>query len=339
MGRFLISPADLKQRRERCRKVVDSLSGSQRQLVTRCNACGSEHNAVVAYSDRYGFPLRTAMCTACGLLYMMDRFTQDGYSDFYREGDYRKITSAFAGSVATIEDLQADQSQYAKNLTRFLDGRLPDRKNVRLLDVGGSSGEVALELVNRLGVDGTVLDPSQEEIEAARRHGLKGVVGSAETWDTDERFDMVMMCRTIEHLFDLRATMQKIRRLLTPGGLFYCDFLDYMELCRMTGHPQTVSKVDHCYWLTMDTAPALFRAMGFEVISLHLVPKPQFIGLLLRECVPVAAEPMEWGQVQPILRDLQHIVAEWGREPELAAGLPSRVRRKVYRMAKTAVGR
>src|SRR3954468_5488371 len=332
MGRFLISPADLKQRRERCQNVVETLAGSQRQLVTRCNVCGSEHNAVVAYSDRYGLPIRTAMCTSCGLVYMMDRLTQDAYSDFYRDGAYRKITSAFAGSVATIEDLQADQAQYAKNLTRFLDGRLPNRKHVRLLDVGGSSGEVALELVNRLGLEGTVLDPSQEEIEAARKHGLKGIVGSAETWDTEDRFDIVMMCRTIEHLFDLRATMEKVRRLLCPRGLFYCDFLDYMELCRMTGHPQTVSKVDHCYWLTLDNAPALFRSLGFEVVSLHVVPKPQFIGLLLRQCTPEAAEPMQWNEVQPLIRDLQHIVTDWQREPEVPADLPSRVRRKVSRI-------
>src|SRR6185312_17125468 len=101
MGRFLISAADLKKRRDRCQKVVGSLAEVPRQFVTRCNACGSEHNAVIAYSDRYGLPIRTAMCTACGLVYLMDRLTQEGYSEFYKDGSYRKITSAFAGSVAT----------------------------------------------------------------------------------------------------------------------------------------------------------------------------------------------------------------------------------------------
>jgi SAM-dependent methyltransferase len=338
MGRFLVSPAELKTRRERCEPVVQTLKGIPRQMVARCNACGSEQNAVIAYNDRYGLPIRTAMCTSCGLVYMMDRFTQDGYSDFYRDGAYRRITSAFAGSVATIEDLQADQANYARNLSRFLDGRLPDRKQVSLLDVGGSSGEVALELKKRLGVEATVLDPSQEEIDAARKSGLHGVVGSAETWDTDQQFDIVMMCRTLEHLFDLRATMEKIRRLLRPDGLFYCDFLDYLELCRMTGHPQTVSKVDHCYWMTMNTAPALFRSMGFEVVSLHFVPKPQHIGLLLRQCEAVAIQPMMWKETQPILRDLQQLITDWLREPELPADLPSRVKRKVRRLARTAVG-
>jgi SAM-dependent methyltransferase len=339
MSTFLIGPAELRQRRERCLPVVEALSTLERQMVDRCNVCGGGRNAVLATHDRYGLPIRTAVCAACGLVYLLDRFTQQGYSDFYRDGAYRRITSAFAGSVATIADLQADQAAYARNLSRFLDGRLPSRNLVRLLDVGGSSGEVALELVRRLGVEATVLDPSAEEIEAARRQGLNGVVGSAETWDTPERFEIVTMCRTIEHLFDLRATMEKVRRLLAPGGLFYCDFLDYVQLCRMTGHPQTVSKVDHCYWLTLEHAPAVFRSLGFEIVSLHIVPKPQFVGLLLRECEPVAVTPIDWRDFQPMLRGFQQIVADWLREPETPADLPARVRRKVYRMARGAVGR
>jgi SAM-dependent methyltransferase len=329
---FLIGPGELETRRERCRPAVESVSDLERQFVSRCNLCGSTQSCVIAYHDRYGLPLRTAMCVGCGLIYLMDRFTQEGYADFYLDGAYRKLTSAFAGSVATIEDLQADQAAYARNVVRFLDSRVPERKGVRLLDIGGSSGEVAKELAERFDIEATVLDPSRDEIEAARRQGLNGVIGSAETWETGERFDLVMLCRTIEHLYDLRATMAKVRRYLTPGGLFYCDFLDYMELCRTTGAPQTVSKVDHCYWLTLETAPAIFGAMGFEIVSLHVVPKPQFIGCLLRQCQPVAIEPMQWAEAQMLIRQLQQIVTEWQR-PEPPASLPTRVRRKVQRLA------
>jgi ubiquinone/menaquinone biosynthesis C-methylase UbiE len=329
---FLISPGELETRRERCRRVMGSVVLSDRQYVSRCNLCGSERSCVIAYHDRYGLPLRTAMCLGCGLIYLIDRFTQDGYSSFYLDGEYRKLTSAFAGSVATMEDLQADQAAYAQNLIRFLDHRLPQGQDVRLLDIGGSSGEVASELAGRFGIEGTVLDPSREEIEAACRQGLQGIVGSAETWETDQRFDVVLLCRTIEHLYDLRATIAKVRRYLTPGGLFYCDFLDYMELCRMTGPPQTVSKVDHCYWLTLQTAPAIFRAMGFEIVALHVVPKPQFIGCLLRRCVPVPIEPMDWADAESLIREFQQIVTEWER-PGPPASLPSRVKRKVRVLA------
>src|SRR5947209_7954031 len=126
---FLVSPAELDRRRARCRPVVESLSTGERQFVPACNVCGSPNSCVIAYKDRYGMPLRTAMCMSCGLVYLMDRLTQQGYSDFYRDGAYRKLTSSFAGSVATMEDLQADQGAYAKNVMSFLEGRLARGRN------------------------------------------------------------------------------------------------------------------------------------------------------------------------------------------------------------------
>lgn len=335
---FLVNPTELGACRERCRPAVESIALAELRFEPRCNVCGSEHSCVIANSDRYGLPLRTVLCTDCGLVYMMDRLTQEGYTEFYRGGAYRRLTSAFGGSAKTMDDLKADQAAYGRDLFKFLAGRVPRQTGVRLLDVGGSSGQVAKELAGHFGLDATVLDPSQEEIEAAQRQGLRGVVGSAETWETEERFELVLLCRTIEHLFDLRATMAKIRRYLCPGGLFYCDFLDYMELCRTTGAPQTVSKVDHCQWLTIEIAPAILRAMGFEIVSLHVAPKPPFTGLLLRPCDPQAIQPLEWREVQPRIRELQRITADWQRGSSAPASLPARVRRKVTRIARATVG-
>src|ERR1051325_6162643 len=59
---FLIGPAELRIRRDRCRELVSALDGVPRQMVARCNACGAEQNAVIAYNDRYGLPIRTAVC-------------------------------------------------------------------------------------------------------------------------------------------------------------------------------------------------------------------------------------------------------------------------------------
>jgi SAM-dependent methyltransferase len=332
--RFLISAQELAKRRFRCRPAVDSLASAAREFRETCNACGSGQSCVVSFSDRYGFEVRTALCTRCGLVYLADRLTQEGYARFYGGGHYRKLTSAFAGSAATMDDLQLDQLNYSRSLIRFLRGHVPSAGGARALDVGGSSGQVAAELVKAFRVRGTVLDPSEEEIAAARKLGLEGIVGSAETYDSDERFDLVLLCRTVEHLFDLRGTFEKLRGMLAPGGLFYCDFLDFPELCRITGHPQTVSKLDHCYWLSLRTAPALFRSLGFEIVSIHVVPKPQFVGVLLRRAEPCAMETVAWCDMHDQIRFLQQIASDWLRLPGATDGLAVRVRNKVTRMVR-----
>jgi SAM-dependent methyltransferase len=335
---FLISPSELEIRRVRCRPELQELSGAPRESVACCNLCGSSNSCLLGLHDRYGLPLRTVVCVNCGLIYLADRFSPEGYASFYHDGAYRRITSAFAGSVATMRDLQADQAQYAANLVRFLEGRLPRQAPARLLDIGGSSGEVAYELKKRLGVDATVLDPSADEIEAACRLGLRGIVGSAETWDTAERFDVVLLCRTIEHLYDLKGTFAKIRRLLAPGGLFFCDFLDYIELCRITGHPQTVSKVDHCHWIPLLFAPSLFRSLGFEIVSMNLAPRPQFVGLLLRLGEAPTPQPAPWHEMTVAIRELQQISSDWLATPGGASSISRRVRRRASRLARRVAG-
>ena len=100
---------------------------------------------------------------------------------------------------------------------------------------------------------------------------LEAVVGSVEDWQTDEKFDLILLCRSIEHLFDLRFAMARIRSLLEAGGLFYVRHRRLHGNVPHDGSPQTFTKVDHCYWLTQTTALQIFRPIGFELVSMNIV--------------------------------------------------------------------
>jgi SAM-dependent methyltransferase len=332
---YLIHPAELRRRRERCRSIVDSLRDRKREFVAVCNVCGSERNAIVAQPDRYGFPSRTAMCLNCGLFYLMDRFSDESYLEFYKDGTYRRIASLFSGTKQGIGDIQADQVQYARELIRALGGYLRFEAGARLLDIGGSAGKVALEFQNFFGMQATVLDPAEEEVAAARKLGLTGIAGSLEQWDTDERFHLILLCRTIEHVQDLRGVLRRVRRLLHPNGFLYCDIVDFTEACRLIGHPEAVTKIDHCYWMTQESAAGIFRFAGLEVVSINLSLQQPLAGFLLRSC-----EPSPWLPVDPLwtkmqLRRLQESASEWqegGRTPRDAKDW---LRRRAYVIKRT----
>jgi hypothetical protein len=127
----------------RCEPIVNSLRHYERQLVSVCNVCGSDRNAIVAQPDRYG-PARTAMCLNCGLFFLMDRLTDEGYSEFYKSGTCRRLVSAFTSAKQAIEEIQTDQVHYANGLIQALHGYLKFPRGARLLDVEGSAGQVAL---------------------------------------------------------------------------------------------------------------------------------------------------------------------------------------------------
>jgi SAM-dependent methyltransferase len=331
MKTFLIHPSDLQQRRTRCRADVDRLLKLPRQTVVACNVCASPRHVILNSHDRYGLPFRNALCLDCGLFYLVDRFTPEAYSEFYFSGAYRSVSSNFNGVSHSIDQVQANQSAYAKNLARMLAGIAPHRRDGRLLDVGGSAGIVAKEIVSAFGMQGTVLDPANDEVAAARAAGLEAIVGSIEDWQTPHKFDLILLCRSVEHLFDLRLALTRIRALLTPDGLFYCDIADFMEMCRMMGSPEAFTKADHCYWLTQSTAMRIFSQVGFELISMNIVAGNGEVGFLLRACEPkpesvAAATETPLAQVE----EIQALVRDWRAFGNTSLGRIDWLRRKVY---------
>ncbi len=338
MGTFLIHPSDLEQRRKRCRLEAERLVRLQRETVVFCNVCLSERHALITSRDRYGLPLRSALCLDCGLLYLVDRFTFAGYSEFYSTGAYRTISSQFNGVSHTIGQVQADQVSYARILVNMLAGFVPRSREGRLLDVGGSAGIIAREVVREFGLRGTVLDPATEEVAAAQAAGLDAVIGSVEDWETEDKFDLILLCRSIEHMFDLRLALARIRSLLKPGGLFYCDIADFMEMSRFVGAPQTFTKVDHCYWLTQSTAVDIFRMVGFDLISMNTVSGEGYVGFLLRPCEAAGAMPSAARRVQQQIEEIQRIEREWTRFGGTFLGPKDWLRRKGYRVKRRALG-
>jgi SAM-dependent methyltransferase len=335
---FSIHPRELEIRRKRCRPVIGSFARAPRAAHTCCNICGCTRTAFLANRDRYDFSVRTVLCLGCGLIYLVDRLASEGYSKFYGDGIYRSLTTQFSGHQPGIDVIGRDQVRYAARVIDSLEGFCEPSAPRTLLDIGGSAGLVAASVASRFGCAATVLDPAVDEIAAAKIAGLNGVVGSLETYQTEEKFDIILLCRSIEHMFDLRYSILKIRDLLNPHGLFYCDIVDFVESCRLFGGPETVTKIDHCYWLCQETAPIIFETLGFEVISADVTSQSDTIGYLLRPC-QATVEPRMTSEmaINVMVRQLREINSDWRRYGDLPNGFRDKLRRIAYRMKRDVV--
>lgn len=102
----------------------------------------------------------------------------------------------------------------------------------RILDVGGGTGDIAAGFV--AATDGrataTVVDFDPATIDVARQRGLHGFVGRFEDFETDERFDLILMLNLIEHVADPGALLRKARELLAPGGVVWLQTPNYRAL-------------------------------------------------------------------------------------------------------------
>jgi SAM-dependent methyltransferase len=253
-------------RSNRIAAVGYDYASREREEQPACNLCGEAKTVDVARRDRYGYPAVMHVCRGCGLGYLSPRLTEREYAEFYR-WFYRPLVSAYHGRRIDAETVQADQREYAADLVTFLRGELP-RSPRSVLDVGGSTGVVAAAVAEAFGSAATVLDPSPDELAAAAGRGLETIAGFAEELNAgDRRWDLVLLCQTIDHLLDVAAVLETLRVSVAPDGRVFVDVLDLELAMQRHESVQEAVKIDHPFYLTGPTARAYFARAGLGVVA------------------------------------------------------------------------
>lgn len=105
-------------------------------------------------------------------------------------------------------------------------------KGLRILDIGCGGGLVT-EPLCRLGADVTGIDPSDENIAAARLHAKEGGLAidyratTAETLATEGgRFDVVTTLEVVEHVADVALFIEAAAAMVKPGGLLIASTIN-----------------------------------------------------------------------------------------------------------------
>jgi len=235
--------------------------------VTSCNLCGGQRFITLVHRDRYGFPAKANACLQCGLVFLNPVMTPEAYKEFYASV-YRPLVSAYHGRRIDADTIQEEQQVYAQNLAAFLAPSMPANKCSTLLDIGGSTGVVAHYLAKQFGLAATVLDPAPLEIECAQQLGLETIVGLIEDFRPDGRtFNVITLCQTIDHLLDVAATLDMIRRILSPSGIFFVDIVDFRAAYLRNWSIEEAVKIDHPYYLTEATIKAYLIRFGFDYLK------------------------------------------------------------------------
>lgn len=288
-----------KQRRRRSEAIAAGfLKSHPPQVIDRCNICNCEQITTITSRDRYGAPVRAAQCDYCGLVFLVDRPSAADYGEFYKSV-YRPLVSAYNGRLVNAQSMRGEQTLYGENLMNVLRGAGGIRKGSTILDVGGSTGEVATVFARELGGKATVLDPSPDELEVARSLGHETILGLLESWDPPAglQFDLVLCCRTIDHFLDLGGSLRKLRGLLAPGGRLVIDVVDFGYIWASRGPVEAAIKVDHCYYLSSENSPHILRAAGLEVVFSEIASYPERITHVCRATEPAPMPDLsEWAR-------------------------------------------
>lgn len=156
-------------------------------------------------------------CLDCGLLRTNPRPTMKTIGYYYPE-DYKPYLDTRVHSVSGQEPPLPD---WKKQLLRFFQWnteRMPSLSPGRLLEIGCASGG----FLHRMARQGWIVEgvePSEKASEAARALGHVVFTGPFEAFpERDSSFDLIVGWMVLEHLHDPIISLQKMSRLVKPGG-------------------------------------------------------------------------------------------------------------------------
>ena len=252
-----------------------------------CNLCAAREFVILSHRDRYGYPVQAHACRHCGLVFLNPRMTADAYGRFY-DGIYRPLVSAFHGRLIDARTIQAEQHDYAEERAEFIRPFITNSARQTMLDIGGSTGVVAAHFAKEFGLQGTLIDPAPLEVEQAQRLGLETITGLVEQHDfATRRFDVVIICQTVDHLLDVAGTLARVRQLLSDNGVLFIDIVDFRAAFLRNWSVEAAIKIDHPYYLTERTMMAYLRSSGFEVLRSDYAADHLHVSYV---CRPAAAD-------------------------------------------------
>ena len=223
---------------------------------TECLTCGDSRPPVALYPG-------IVRCSACGYVSADMRLTDQELFELYNE-------EFFTG--AEFSDYAADERYFRKNfrlrfreLKKFID----PARHERLLEIGSAYGffldEVRDQFASAQGIDITEAGVAH----ARERFKLSVIQDDFLAHDFDaEKFDVVCLWDTIEHLRAPHLYVAKIAAHMQSGGLLAITTADVDSLnarlrkknWRMI-HPPT-----HLHYFSAATLERLLERHGFEVI-------------------------------------------------------------------------
>jgi hypothetical protein len=292
-------------RAQRIARLGFDYAAEPKDAVTGCNLCGGTTFVVLNRRDRYGYPAQANACSRCGLVFLNPRMSAPAYGRFY-DGVYRPLVSAYHGRLIDAHTVQDEQREYAADREQFVRPFIGSSHGATLLDIGGSTGVVASRFAKAFGLSATLIDPAPLEIAQAKQLGIETMTGLVEAHDFGgRRFDLVLICQTVDHLLDIAGTLKKVRELLTGHGLLFIDIVDFRAAYLRNWSIDEAIKIDHPFYLTEQTMSAYLRRTGFEALRSDYAADHLHVSYICRGADPDREALPEPTAVADMLREIR----------------------------------
>ncbi|HSK62378.1 MAG TPA: class I SAM-dependent methyltransferase [Pyrinomonadaceae bacterium] len=220
------------------------------KAIRACVACGSTEAQKLGVKNE----LQIVCCDSCGTIYTP--YSPWYSSQYFYLGYYLKSeeTETPPFVLKRLEEITADFAPY--------------RQTNRLLDLGCGAGDL-LEAARKNGWQAQGVDVAAHVVNHVRRRGFEVFEGELhEAALPSQHFDVVTAAELLEHIFEPRALVQEVARILRPGGLFWTTTPHARGLsARVLGlNWRCIWPPEHLQLFSIGGLTALLRGAGFRDI-------------------------------------------------------------------------
>jgi 2-polyprenyl-3-methyl-5-hydroxy-6-metoxy-1,4-benzoquinol methylase len=152
--------------------------------------------------------------------------TRKGYDRFYKEAFFEYLDPY--NRPAYVEDFEKGADPKYWTYTRakimpYIYGWIK-KEGGRVLDIGAGYGTILFHLKRDKNMNCLGIDPDPESVKIAKeKFGIEVQDETIESFfaKSTEKFDLVIMEQTFEHLMDPLWTLKEIKKRLSPEGFVY----------------------------------------------------------------------------------------------------------------------
>ena len=194
-------------------------TGIYREMVVDvCCLCECTDAILVAAKDRYGLPVKTVVCTRCGLVRTLNPLDEESFSRFYAD-QYRNL---YEGTTFSSEERQRLlEDQFRRNYSSSYIRKLQLDSTSLVAEVGAGAGW-NLYSFHKEGIPVIGCDFDRDYLDYGRQKGCNLLEGSIKVLvNAGMQADFVIVNHVLEHVLDPIDFLLDVRKILKDDGYVF----------------------------------------------------------------------------------------------------------------------
>lgn len=233
-----------------------------------CELCEGRDFKTIATEIREGAGI-IAQCARCGLIIQVLDWDEKRLRDYY-EGEYQATNSLISGKKISAGEHFEERMKTIKPLFERVKPLLSS--GMKVLEIGGGPGAL-LSSCKPFVKKCVGVELNTEFVKFMQKSlSIEAYAADINKLRLKDRFDLIIMINTLDHLPNPLETMTTMKSLLGKGGRIYLETPNrdealnfYLPEPHMADFRKFFWHRAHLYYFTKETITALFNKCGLRI--------------------------------------------------------------------------